>query len=320
MNSSRTPARDTQANESAGSAKVVARRAVAAENRSQSANFIPVGPDYFETVGVRLAAGRKFTPQDDQDHPGAAIVNESFAKHYFPNENALGQRIKPSPPGRIWRNQKLTSFEIVGIVHDVKLAGLDAPSEPAYYLPASQAPLDDMTILVRTTTDPLSVVGAVRQAVWSIDPDQPLSNVNTLEKVVDDSIAQRRLNMLLMGLFGGLAMLLSAVGIYGLLSHAVTQRTQELGIRMALGAQVSDVLRLVLRQGMMLAIAGEVIGLVGAFVLTRLIRSLLFGVTPNDAMTFVAVVGVLTTVALLACYIPARRATKVDPMIALRYE
>jgi len=294
-------------------------RVLPPDSRS-SANFIPVGPDYFDTVGVRLVAGRKFTPQDDQDHPGVAIVNESFVKHYFPNENALGQRMKPGPPGRIWRGQKLVSFEIVGIVHDVKLAGLEAPSEPAYYLPSSQAPLEDMVILVRTTTDPLTIVGAVRQAVWSIDPNQPIANVKTLEKVVDDSIAQRRLNMLLMGMFGGLAMLLSAVGIYGLLSHAVTQRTQELGIRMALGARVSDVLKLVLRQGMTLALAGEAIGLVGAFALTRLIRGLLFGVTPNDAVTFVIVAGVLGLVALLACYLPARRATKVDPLVALRYE
>ncbi|HET6851459.1 MAG TPA: FtsX-like permease family protein, partial [Pyrinomonadaceae bacterium] len=293
---------------------------VPSPDQSLSANFIPVGPDYFDTVGVRLAAGRKFTPQDDQDHPGVAIVNESFARHYFPNENPLGQRMRPAPPGRIWNNQRLTSFEIVGIVRDVKSAGLEAPSEPAYYLPASQAPLQDMTILVRTTTDPLSLVGPVRQAVLSIDPNQPISNVSTLERLVDDSIAQRRLNMLLMGLFGGLAMLLSAVGIYGLLSHAVTQRTQELGIRMALGAQVGDVLKLVLRQGMMLALAGEAIGLIGAFALTRLIRGLLFGVTPNDATTFIAVAGVLTIVALLACYLPARRATKVDPLIALRYE
>ncbi len=295
-------------------------RVLPPDSRSLSANFIPVGPDYFDTVGVRLLAGRKFTPQDDQDHPGVAIVNESFVKHYFPNENALGQRMKPGPPGRIWRGQKLVSFEIVGIVHDVKLAGLEAPSEPAYYLPSSQAPLEDMMILVRTTTEPLSIVSAVRQAVWSIDPNQPIANISTLEKVVDDSIAQRRLNMLLMGLFGGLAMLLSAVGIYGLLSHAVTQRTQEMGIRMALGARVGDVLKLVLRQGMTLALIGEAIGLVGAFVLTRLIRGLLFGVTPNDAMTFVVVGGVLAVVALLACYLPARRATKVDPLVALRYE
>ena len=295
-------------------------RVLPADSRPESANFIPVGPDYFDTVGVKLAAGRKFTLLDDQDHPGVAIVNESFVKHYFPNEDPLGRRIVPGPPGRIWDQQRMTSFEIVGIVRDVKLAGLDAPSEPAYYLPASQAPLGDMTILVRTSSDPLSIVGAVRQAVLSIDPNQPISNVTTLEKVVDDSIAQRRLNMLLMGLFGGLAMLLSAVGIYGLLSHAVTQRTQEMGIRMALGAQVNDVLKLVLKQGMMLALGGIAIGLVGAFALTRLIRSLLFGVGPNDVMTFIVVAGVLTIVALLACYLPARRATKVDPLIALRYE
>jgi putative ABC transport system permease protein len=177
-----------------------------------------------------------------------------------------------------------------------------------------------MTLLVRTTTDPLSIVGAVRGAVLSIDPNQPIANVSTLEKVVDDSVAPRRLNMLLMGLFGALAMLLSAVGIYGLLSHAVTQRTQEMGIRMALGAQVSDVLRLVLKQGMMLVVIGEIIGLLGASMLTQLIRGLLFGVTPNDVTTFVVVTAVLGVVALLACYFPARRATKVDPLIALRYE
>ena len=294
-------------------------RAVSPENRSQSANFITIGPEYFDTVDVKLVAGRTFTALDDQDHPGVVLVNESFVKHYFPNEDPLGQRMKVGP-SRIWRGQRLTSFGIVGIVRDVKLAGLDAPSEPAYYLSSSQVPLEDMMLLVRTTTDPLSIVGAVRQAVWSIDPNQPIANVSSLEKVVDDSIAQRRLNMLLMGLFGGLALLLSAVGIYGLLSHAVTQRTQEMGIRMALGAQVGDVLKLVLRQGMMLALAGEAIGLVAAFALTRLIRGLLFGVTPNDAMTFVAVAGVLTFVALLACYLPARRATKVNPLIALRYE
>ena len=295
-------------------------RVVSPDSPSMSANFIPVGPGYFDTVGVQLTAGREFTSQDDQDHPGVAIVNESFVKHYFPNENPLGQRLRPPSPVRLWNNQRFALFEIVGVVRDVKLAGLTAPSEPAYYLPASQAPLQDMTLLVRTTTDPLSLVGAVRDAVLSLDPNQPISNVSTLEKVVDDSIAQRRLNMLLMGLFGGLALLLSAVGIYGLLSHAVTQRTQEMGIRMALGAQVSDVLKLVLRQGMMLALAGEAIGLAGAFALTRLIRGLLFGVTPNDAMTFVVVAGVLATVALLACYLPARRATKVDPLVALRYE
>ena len=295
-------------------------RVVPPDSRSQSANFIPVGSDYFNTVGAQIVTGRGFTPQDDPDHPGAAIVNEAFVRHYFPNENPLGRRLKPSPPGRIWNNQRLTSFEIVGVARDVKSAGLAAASEPAYYLPASQAPLTDMTLLVRTTNNPESVVAAVRQAVWSIDPNQPIADVKTLEQIVSDSIAQPRLNMLLMTLFGGLALLLSAVGIYGLLSYAVTQRTQELGIRMALGANVADVLKLVLKQGMLLALIGEAIGLAAAFALTRLMRGLLFGVTPTDATIFIGVVVVLTFTALLACWVPARRATKVDPLVALRYE
>ena len=295
-------------------------RPAAPENQSQSANFMPVGSDYFNTVGVQAVSGRTFTPQDDAEHPGVAVVNEAFVRHYFPNENPLGRRIRPGPPGRIWDGQKLTSFEIVGVVRDVKFDGLASVSEPAYYLPATQSPLNDMTILVRTKSDPQSVVAGLRQAVWSIDPNQPISNVNTLEQIVSESIAQPRLNMLLMMLFGGLALLLSAVGIYGLLSYAVTQRTQELGIRMALGANVTDVLKLVLNQGMFLALIGEVIGLAGASALTRLMRGLLFGVTPTDTTIFAGVVAVLTLTALLACYLPARRATKVDPLVALRYE
>jgi putative ABC transport system permease protein len=293
---------------------------VASAERSPSANFIPVGPNYFETVKAEVVSGRSFTPQDDADHPGAAIVNEAFVHHYFPNENPLGRRLRPGPPGRIWDGKKLTSFEIVGVVRDVKFGGLAAASEPAYYLPAAQSPLGDMTLLVHTTSDPKSIVAGLRQVVWSIDPSQPISNVNTLEQIVSDSIAQPRLNMLLMMLFGGLALLLSAVGIYGLLSYAVTQRTQEMGIRMALGANVADVLKLVLKQGMFLAVTGEVIGLAGAFALTRLMRGLLFGVTPTDTTIFAGVVVVLTLTALLACYLPARRATKVDPLVALRYE
>lgn len=291
-----------------------------AGSQAPSANFIPVGTTYFETVRAEIVRGRSFTAQDDQDHPGVVIVNEAFVRHYFPDEEPLGRRLRPGPPGRIWDGERLTSFEIIGVARDVKFDGLAAPSEPAYYLPASQAPLEDMTVLVRTSSDPRAVISSLRQAVWSIDPNQPLSNINTLEKIVADSIAQPRLNMLLMMLFGGLALLLSAVGIYGLLSYAVTQRTQELGIRMALGANVSDVLKLVLKQGMLLALIGEAIGLAGAFALTRLMSGLLFGVTPTDTTTFAGVVVVLTLTALLACYIPARRATKVDPLIALRYE
>lgn len=285
-----------------------------------SANFIPVSWDYFRTVGAEIIRGRHFTPQDDPDHPGVVIVNEAFARRYFPNEPALGQRLRISAPPRLWNNQRLSSFEIVGIARDVKAAGLNAGAEPAYYVPSTQAPLQDMTILVRTQGDPTTLVSALRSSVWAIDPNQPVSNVNTLEKLVAESIAQPRLNMMLMGLFGVLALLLAAVGIYGLLSYAVTQRTQEIGIRMALGAQVSDVLSMVLRQGMTLAVVGIGLGLVGALALTRLMRGLLFGVGPTDATTFILVSGVLIAVGLVACYLPARRAARVDPLVALRYE
>jgi len=295
-------------------------RVAPADGRGLQANFNPIGPDYFVTVGAPMVRGRQFTPQDDQDHPGVMIVNEAFVRHYFPNEDPIGRRVKPSPPARIWREQRLTSFEIVGVVRDVKSAGLQAETEPTYYLPATQSPLQDMALLVRTTIEPTAIVPALRQTVWSIDPNQPISNVNTMEQIVSDSISQPRLNMTLMALFGALALILAAVGIYGLLSYTVTQRTQEMGIRMALGAQVGDVMRLVLKQGMVLAIVGQAVGLAGALVLTRLIRALLFGVTPTDVTIFAAVVAVLTTIALLACYLPARRATKVDPLKALRYE
>jgi putative ABC transport system permease protein len=293
---------------------------VSATQDSLQANFNPIGPDYFKTLGMHLMSGRGFTAQDDQDHPGVAVVNESFVRHYFPNESPFGRHITPGPPGRIWQGKKLTSFEIVGVVHDVKSAGLQAPTAPTYYLPAAQAPLQDMAVIVRTTTEPLSIIPELRQAVLAIDPDQPISNISSMEKIVSDSIARPRLNMFLMGLFGALALILASVGIYGLLSYSVTQRTQEMGIRMALGAQVTDVLKLVLRQGMTLALIGEALGLIGAFALTRVMQRLLFGVTPTDATIFISVVGILTTTAVLACYLPARRAAKVDPLVALRYE
>jgi putative ABC transport system permease protein len=288
--------------------------------RSQSANFNPISPDYFSTVGMQLVSGRTFNAQDDHTHPGVAIVNEAFVRSYFPNKQPVGQRIRVFQPSRIWRDPNLTAFEIVGVVRNVKSAGLQAQTEPTYYLPAAQAPLQDMTVLVRTTTEPTSIVPALRKAVLAIDPNQPISNISTMENVISDSIAQPRLNMFLMGLFGVLALVLAMVGIYGLLSYAVTQRTQEMGIRMALGAQVADVLKLVLRQGMTLALIGEAIGLFGAFALTRVMQKLLFGVTPTDVTIFISVVGVLTTTALLACYLPARRAAKVNPLVALRYE
>ncbi|MCM3901009.1 MAG: ABC transporter permease [Pyrinomonadaceae bacterium] len=295
-------------------------RPVPEPGKAPSANFAPVSWDYFHTVGTKILSGRQFTKQDDENHSGVVIVNEAFVRRHFPNEQALGQRLRLSAPARIWNNERLTSFEIVGIARDVKSAGLNAEAEPAYFVPSAQAPLQDMVILVRTSTDPTSIVPALRKAVSSIDTDQPIANITTLEKIVSDSISQPRLSMWLMALFGGLAMILAAVGIYGLLSYAVTQRTQEMGIRMALGARTPDVLKLILKQGMTLALIGIALGLAGSFALTRLIAGLLFGVAPTDATTFISVAGLLIGVAVLACYFPARRATKVDPLVALRYE
>jgi len=291
-----------------------------ADQEKASANFNAVGWNYFHTVGADIIKGRNFTAQDDQEHPGVTIINEAFARRYFPNENPLGRKLELSAPARIWKGQRLTSFEIIGIARNLKSAGVKAETEPSYYVPTTQAPLADMLVLVRTQGDPVAVVPALRNTVWAIDPNQPIADIKTMNQILSDSIGQPRLNMLLMGVFGALALILAAVGIYGLLSYAVTQRTQELGIRMALGAQVKDVLKLVLKQGMTLALIGEGIGLVAAFVFTRLLRGLLFGVTPTNATIFIAVFQLLTVVALIACYFPARRATKVDPLVALRYE
>jgi putative ABC transport system permease protein len=285
-----------------------------------SAAFNPVGPDYFRTVGSSIVTGRDFTPQDDQDHPGVTIVNEAFARRYFPNENALGHILRLSAPARIWQNKSFDSFEIVGIARNVKSSGLKAETEPGYYVPASQAPLSDMLVLIRTQGDPVALIPSLRNAVWKIDANQPIADIKTMSQIMSDHVGQSRLNMILMGVFGGLALLLAAVGIYGLLSYSVTQRTRELGIRMALGAQVTDVLKLVLKQGLGLALCGEAIGLVAAFVSTRVLRGLLFGVSATNPWIFFAVFQLLAMVALIACYLPARRAAKVDPLVALRYE
>lgn len=293
-------------------------RVVAPGSLSLSSNFNPISPDYFRTIGTPLISGRHFTLEDDRNHPGVVIVNEAFVRNYLREGKVLGTRIQVNQPPRIWNDQNYSWFEIVGVVRDVKSAGLKEAGEPTYYLPAAQAPLGDMVLLVRTASEPTSIVSAVRQSVWSIDPNQPISNVTTLEQVVTDSVAQPRFNMFLMGTFGALALLLAVVGIYGLLSYAVTQRRQELGVRMALGADQRDVLKLVLRQGMTLALIGEGIGLLGAFALTRAMRGLLFGVAPLDVSIFITVAVVSTVVALVACYLPARRATKVDPLVALR--
>ena len=295
------------------------------EDRPQSeeppvGRFRPISAGYFRAMGIGLLKGREFTDQDDPAHPGVVIVNDTLVRKYFSGEDPLGKRLSIGPPSAIWGETMPASFEIVGVVRDVKFLGLDAEVEPAFYVPTRQSPLFDMNVLVRAEGDLSALVASLRKEVWSLDADQPISQVRTMESILSGNMAQQRFNMLLMGLFGAVALILASVGIYGLLSYTVAQRTHEIGVRMALGAGRRDVLKMVVGQGMGLAIAGVGIGLIVSLALTRLMESLLFGVSATDPLTFAAVSLLLMAVALLACYLPARRATKVDPMVALRYE
>jgi putative ABC transport system permease protein len=273
--------------------------------------------DYFHVMQIPLRAGRKFAPQDFADKaPLVGIANDATVRQYFPNEDPLGKRIR-------WaRDPEIHWITIVGVVADIKHFGLDLPDLPTLYSPYTQiAPWKRwMTFVARTQSEPASLAQVVKQEIWKADSQLPVSKVKTMNDVAAASFAARRFNMLLLAIFAGLALVLAAVGIYGVMSYTVTQRTQEIGIRMALGARTTDVLNLIIRNGMTLTLLGVVIGLAGAFALTRLLTTLLFGVKPTDKPTFVAVSAVLILVALLACYLPARRATKVDPLVALRYE
>lgn len=271
-------------------------------------------PDYFQTMGISILKGRGFNDQDISGSKPVIIVNETLARRYWPNGDALGKRIRFYGP-----LDKAPWMEIVGITQDVKHE-LNLPVTPDYYLPHAQDPWNAMVLVARTSVDPGSMAASIRQQVSGIDKDQPVFDVRTMHEVRAISVAVYSFGSIMMGIFAIVALVLAAIGIYGVMAFAVTQRTQEIGIRMALGARARDVLKLVVKTGMWLAIIGVIAGLAGAFAITRLMASLLFGVTPTDAVTFALVTAGLLLVALLACYIPARRATKVDPLVALRYE
>jgi putative ABC transport system permease protein len=277
--------------------------------------FDSVLPNYFQTLGIPLVQGRQFDSRDGRDTMQVAIVNETFIKRYLPNTDPIGKRFTFGDGSN--NPQWIT---IVGVVRDTKRQGLDEPVRIESWMPMSQAPSRTLQVVVHTSGDPFAMVGAVRSAVWALDKDLPIPKIETMEQVMADQIAQRRLNMMLLCLFAAVALILAAVGIYGVMSYVVTQRTHEIGIRVALGAQVSDVMKMILRQGMLLSLVGVAMGLVATVALTRLMATLLFGVSATDPLTFAAIALLLMLVALAACYIPARRATKVDPMVALRYE
>lgn len=285
-------------------------------NNPSFAGWQMVGANYFQTLGIPLVQGRDLAFQDmAETAPAVAVINETMANRYWPNENPIGRRItvglpRADNPGAI----------IVGIVRDLPHRAIDSLPEPDWYLSRPPGLQHNQILFVRTVVHPSQLASPIRDVVAGIDRDQPVTNIKTMTDVVADTVAPRKFNMLLFGLFAAIAMLLAALGIYGVMAYSVAERTQEIGIRMALGAQKSNVLRLVIRNGVMLTLIGVAVGLALALALTRLMTTLLFGITPNDVTTFAAVSVFLILIALLACYIPARRATKVDPLVALRYD
>jgi len=269
-----------------------------------------ISGDYFRTMGIALREGRAFTAADGASAPRVAVISQTFAAKFLPNENPLGRRIQT---GDEW-------FTIVGVVGEVRHAGLDAALTPHVYFPFAQGGQFRTRVVVRTGNDPLSQAAAVRQQIQAVDRDLPIYEVFTMTQLIEKSVAQRRLNLLLLSVFAGAALLLAAVGIYGVMSRATAQRTHEIGIRMALGAARTDILKLIIGQGLRVVALGLLTGLLGAFALTRWMATLLFEVRATDPWTYLVIALSLASVALFACFVPARRATKTDPMIALRHE
>ena len=292
-------------------------RPITTPDKWPPANYRVVTPNYFRAMGIPIVQGRGYTDRDNDNAPLVIMVNQELADSVFPGENPVGKRITF---GNTDSNGQPRWFEIVGVVANVRSLELREEAESELYFSAFQDMWPRMSLVVRSSGEPTNLGTSIRNIVNEIDKTVPVSRVQTMEHVVSQSITQPRFNLFLLGLFSTVALLLSAAGIYGVTAYTVTQRTHELGIRLALGAQVSDVLKMILGQGMAVIGVGLVLGLAAAFGLMRLLRSLLFGVGENDPLTFVAITFVLFVVALLACYIPARRATKVDPLEALRYE
>lgn len=273
--------------------------------------------DYFRTMGMALQRGRFFTELDTRDAPAVTIINETMVRQFWPDEDPIGQRIAPAV---VLGDHDPDSYEIVGIVADVRANAVDVAARPCMYIPNEQQTWPFMTFAVRTTVDPSTLIGAVRGEIASVTKDEAAFDFKTMEQYTSEAVGDRRFPMFLLGLFAVLALILAAMGMYATLSYSVAQRTHEIGVRVAIGAQRSDVLRLIVKQGLVLTISGLGIGLLASLALARVLSSQLYEIGAADPVTFAGVSLLLTAVALLACYIPARRATKVDPMVALRCE
>jgi Acidobacterial duplicated orphan permease len=282
-----------------------------------AANYRNVSPEYFRALNIPILQGRSFDNRDQASAPPVAIINQATADQDFAGENPVGKRINF---GSTDSNRQPIWFEIVGVVANVRSLELQEAPAPEVYLAESQDAFASMSFVMRTTVEPAILTAAVRQAVQEVDKAQPVSDIRTMENIVSDAVTQPRFNLILLGIFGGIALLLSASGIYGVMAYTVSQRTHEIGIRMALGARAGDVLRMVMGQGLRLTVIGISCGLLASLLLTRYLSSLLFGISATDALTFAVVALFLAGVALVACFVPARRAAKTDPMVALRYE
>jgi putative ABC transport system permease protein len=289
---------------------VIEGRPPVPQDQQPQADYRPATPGYFNTMGIALRQGRLFDQHDDQDAKRVVLVNEAMVRKHFAHENPLGQHIVMGKP-----------MEIVGVVADAKLYGLDAPVEPAVYVPHAQhSGESSMAVVVRTEGDPAAIASAVRREILKLDPEQPISNVRTMDKVLSDSLMLRRVSMLLLTVFASLALTLATVGIYGLTAYSVSRRTHEIGLRVALGASQSKILRLVVGRGLVTSLIGAAIGVGAALMLTRGLSGMLYGVTTTDPLVFAGVPLLLIAVSALASYVPARKATRIDPLAALRYE
>jgi len=294
--------------------------------RQGLAGYHAVSPDYFHTMGIPLLSGRELLTADSARSPLVGVVNRSLAQRYWPEEDPIGKTIIASRAVVVstskgssveFRPQEL---EIVGVVGDVRQLGLDVPPDPELFMPYTQWPSNEMALVLRTASQPSSLIPAVKKEIWRVDPDQPVTDIKTMDELVSTEAAGRRFVLQLIGVFAAIALVLAAVGIYGVVSYGTRQRTHEISIRMALGARVHQILWLVAGQNAKWLLIGITTGVASALALTRLLAAYLYAVRPTDPLTFIAVSLLLFAVAMIAVYIPARRATKVDPMVALRYE